>query len=151
MKYIKTFESINKEDIVKTKINFDIIDDIENLSISYLDDGWHIAISIKSPDGNVYFYKIVGHSRQVDGVVVNQDYILPSFYFDPSKGINIDSLIYKFMIFYPINPAEFINHLSEEEENIDASNDILKAIKELYPDEKIEVDIYVEEEEDEYN
>lgn len=129
MKYIKYFESS-----ITSKINFDVISDIESLSVDYLDEGLSLSISVNYGDLCIY-YKNVSHINH------QSVYILPD---EAANKLKIDNkLVYKFMLYWAVSDEEIeTNHMAEDDDNIEDSEKVLHSIKSLYPDEYIELNIY---------
>ena len=142
MKYLKYFEN-TIEKLIKSKINFDIIEDIEMLSMGYMDDGWFVNIRVFS-DKEIIYSKLSSHETHLNGLPINIGSIMSTV----TKELLDKELTYKFMICWPATEEEMMmSHMAEDEDNIEASEEVLENIKKLYPENNIELDIYQEDEE----
>ena len=141
IKSYKLFENIDElEDLFKSSINYELIDDLKDLSLEYLDSGkileYHIIIYNRY--SNIWITILGGifsHSECFISFKELSDYVTNQL-----RKLKVESYLHNWdiPIKYLFNIKD-VNGLLTEEDYI--NDDILYRIKHIYPDTKIELQI----------
>lgn len=157
MRYIKSYKIFESSDYFKTIVDMDIIQDLKDISLEYLDDGYIISYAVKSIHPELVDYTLLmGQYQLVNDKIpsdisdIQRNYLIrqqevlskwehwtnykPEYIEEAKKNINKYGLTYLFRI-YSIGPSgDSRDHVINKE----AQLDILYRIRGMYPNEKIE-------------
>jgi hypothetical protein len=152
MKYLKKFNE-NKnvvEDFFKPLINFELIDNLEGMIVEFLDEDWSLYLSVRCDGKNgdlnrswkqneIYtlLYRSDRESYSYGTIdLFKREHIqgIGSVKYDPFEEYEKNGLNYVFSIRKRISSSMAAVHL-------DQSTIILKSIRSLYPNEKIDLEL----------
>jgi hypothetical protein len=157
MKYLKKYKIFESSEHFESMVNMNLIQDIKDLSLDYLDDGYTISYVVKSihnyPPFSWTHPEFVNYTLLTGRLKLSYNSSLvssfehwtnykPEYIDEVKESINKYGLTYFFRIYkigpsgreWSLNPSNSGDHVI----NKDTQVDILSRIRGMYPNEKIE-------------
>lgn len=134
MKYLKLFESTldELEDLVRSKINYDMIDDLCDMALDYVDGGYklYIVLSISTSHQNRHTLMYFSFNHDVRE-------------FAMERGISgVDFLINELKLNKLTYFIQLASRIGYTKKSTSLCKELIDRAKEAYPDENIDTIIY---------